>query len=560
MNLELKARYGLAFVLLVQLVGGLILGSMALSSKSSISRFKVNQTAISSDIRTISSAFWKYDDDMNNYAFLSSLGQLGNAAPFKPAANVDASQLHGAVADLIARTPTGSAIKLLSVRIMKDVNAYSNVADAVISADANHQYAKALNMQLNANTVPSNDLTAALPKLVRVVATQQNSTLNSIDSNQTLLLVTAMLEVILAIALVLGLGVFFKKIVVAPTRDLKRYLTFLLEGGAKVELDTSSKDEFGDLARVIALFSSTLNSVVEASTELGTHVKELESTAVAISRTSESSVAIVSEAEEATSRIAANVAQVNTAVGELKEAISEIAQGASKAVSVVNEADVFTSQVATEVEGLGQTVSEIDSVVELIKSIAEQTNLLALNAAIEAARAGAAGKGFAVVADEVKELASGTQLATQEIRAKIEQIQRESTRTVDAVGKVKGFISSIADLQNSIASAVEEQSVTTEEIVRMVDIALQSADDVSSAMPKVSDASAVQQGSADRANQVAVSVETAVARLLTVVGSFVGVSSTNRQTPTKQESSLGRERFAPRGEDGSVITSERAKV
>lgn len=198
--------------------------------------------------------------------------------------------------------------------------------------------------------------------------------------------------------------------------------------------------------------------------------------------------------------------------------------------------------------------------VELIKSIAEQTNLLALNAAIEAARAGAAGKGFAVVADEVKELASGTQLATQEIRAKIEQIQRESTRTVDAVGKVKGFISSIADLQNSIASAVEEQSVTTEEIVRMVDIALQSADDVSSAMPKVSDASAVQQGSADRAKQVAVSVETAVARLLTVVSSFVGVSSTNRQTPTKQESSLTRERFAPRGEDGSVITFERAKV
>ncbi len=57
MNLERKARYGLAFVLLVQLVGGLILGSMALSSKSSISRFKVNQTALSSDIRTISSAF-----------------------------------------------------------------------------------------------------------------------------------------------------------------------------------------------------------------------------------------------------------------------------------------------------------------------------------------------------------------------------------------------------------------------------------------------------------------------------------------------------------------------
>ena len=124
----------------------------------------------------------------------------------------------------------------------------------------------------------------------------------------------------------------------------------------------------------------------------------------------------------------------------------------------------------------------------MITSIAQQTNLLALNATIEAARAGEAGKGFAVVANEVKELAKETARATEDIGQKIEAIQADTRSAVGAILEISQIINQINDIQGTIASAVEEQTATTNEIGRNVSEAARGAAEIARSITGVAHA------------------------------------------------------------------------
>ena len=72
------------------------------------------------------------------------------------------------------------------------------------------------------------------------------------------------------------------------------------------------------------------------------------------------------------------------------------------------------------------------------------------------------------MANEVKELAKETAKATEDISQKIEAIQTDTRGAVEAIGQIGTIIDQINDIQNTIASAVEEQTATTNEISRNV--------------------------------------------------------------------------------------------
>jgi methyl-accepting chemotaxis protein len=152
----------------------------------------------------------------------------------------------------------------------------------------------------------------------------------------------------------------------------------------------------------------------------------------------------------------------------MSASIKEIAKNANESAKVSTSAVRTAEATNATVAKLGESSAEIGQVIKVITSIAQQTNLLALNATIEAARAGEAGKGFAVVANEVKELAKETAKATEDIGRKIEAIQGDTKGAVAAIGEITTVINQLNDISNTIASAVEEQTATTNEITRNV--------------------------------------------------------------------------------------------
>ncbi len=202
--------------------------------------------------------------------------------------------------------------------------------------------------------------------------------------------------------------------------------------------------------------------------EVSTSADELASVSTQMAAAAEETTTQANVVASAGEQVSQNVAAVATAVEEMTSTVQEIAGNANEASEVASEA-VQSAQEANRIVGeLGGSSAEIGAVIEVITSIAEQTNLLALNATIEAARAGDAGKGFAVVANEVKDLANQTASATEDISQRIAAIQQDSTSAVGAIEKIGDVIDRISHISTTIASAVEEQSATTNEISRSV--------------------------------------------------------------------------------------------
>ena len=226
------------------------------------------------------------------------------------------------------------------------------------------------------------------------------------------------------------------------------------------------------------LVTNSTISLEEASITVDGAVDGLDSVA-------ETTASSVTEVSRMVGDVSSNITEAMQAVSNFSESIDEISHKAGRASAVAQDAATKAQSTNQSVAKLGDSSQEIGQVIEVITSIAKQTNLLALNATIEAARAGEAGKGFGVVANEVKDLAKQTAAATEQISDQVAAIQEDTEESVQAIESITAVIDEIAGIQTAIASAVQQQAATTNEISDRVQRAVDTAQTINGTVQQV---------------------------------------------------------------------------
>jgi methyl-accepting chemotaxis protein len=289
------------------------------------------------------------------------------------------------------------------------------------------------------------------------------------------------------------------------------------------EMTLKGADAVGQMAEGLGKFLGNLRgnigNIAQTAQTLASSSRELTAVSQQMASNAEETAAQANVASAAAEQVSTNVTTVATAAEQMGASIKEIAKNANEAAKVATSAVKVAEKTNATVAKLGESSAEIGNVIKVITSIAQQTNLLALNATIEAARAGEAGKGFAVVANEVKELAKQTARATEDISRKIEAIQGDTKGAVEAIAQIGKIINQINDIQNTIASAVEEQTATTAEISRNVAEAARGSNEIAQNITGVAQAArgttegaSNTRGSADELSRIALDLQKMVSQ------------------------------------------------
>ena len=265
---------------------------------------------------------------------------------------------------------------------------------------------------------------------------------------------------------ILGMLITVSKFVGRPMGKLVEMLE-QYDVDLTLEMPIHTKDEIGQVARLLNRFVNKLNIVIgrtqEAATVVGEHVggqaaalEQLTSSSAVIARATKVNSDNSRQAADLMNQVSEKVGRANTSIASLSEAMVELTNSSKRVAEIMKSID----------------------------DIAFQTNLLALNAAVEAARAGEAGAGFAVVAEEVRALALRSAEAagntselmegtinrienSNEMAASTSEMFDEISRQINAANSL---IADIADGSTEQAVGIDEINTTLKEVDRTTQI------------------------------------------------------------------------------------------
>jgi methyl-accepting chemotaxis protein len=318
-------------------------------------------------------------------------------------------------------------------------------------------------------------------------------------SAQTMILVSVALSIVVIVILAAAIAFGLNRLIAAPIRATVGAMERLRGGEYSIAITGAErKDEVGLMSAALLAFRDSLAAAetarreqaareeaerqllarreklasdfvgrmqalaagfAQSSGEVASAAKNLSATAEETSRQAQ---AVAAAAEQAATNVQTVAASSEEMAVSVREINGQVVHSAEVADTAFSEAEASNARIAE----LATAASAIGEVLNLIKGIADQTNLLALNATIESARAGEAGKGFAVVAAEVKQLANQTGKATEEISAKVAEIQAATEGSVRSITEIVRVIGNVKEIASTIAGAVEQQGAATSEIAQ----------------------------------------------------------------------------------------------
>jgi methyl-accepting chemotaxis protein len=333
---------------------------------------------------------------------------------------------------------------------------------------------------------------------------------------------TVVTVVVMAVVVLLTVSMLLS--LTRPMKEVTDLTQQFAGGDLTGRVEVTSRDEMGQMAgslnAALGRLGEAMRTLGENSQALSTAAEELTAVSEEMATSAHQTSGQAVMASTAADQVSQNVQTVATGVEEMTASIRDIARNAHQAAKVATEAVQVAETTNQTIAKLSQSSGEISNVVKVITSIAEQTKLLALNATIEAARAGDAGRGFVVVANEVKELARATGKATEEIAGRITAIQSDAAEAVSAIGQIGAIVNQIYDSQNAIASAVEEQTATTNEIAHSISDAARASAEIASNTSGVANVAERTSAGAASTKQAAAELARMADQLRSLVGQF----------------------------------------
>ncbi|QAT41743.1 methyl-accepting chemotaxis protein [Aminipila luticellarii] len=304
------------------------------------------------------------------------------------------------------------------------------------------------------------------------------------------------------------------------TDRLKKYIDYIEEssdilnqyarGDFRVKLVNDYTGEFKKLKNALVNVSNmqkqVLGEIKESSNLINSHAEQMASGAAVISQGATEQASAVEE-------LSAEINEIHTAMNHTAGKANEAGEKSEKAAGEVKNGNEKMKDLLIAMNEISASSKQIENIIKVIDDIAFQTNILALNAAVEAARAGSAGKGFAVVADEVRNLAGKSAEAAKQTTELIEN-------SIAAIDKGTVLANDTGKTLSEIVNSTNQASALISEIAQMSQDGAQSVSQVKLGIEQIS--TVVQQNAGSSQESAANSEELAaqVEKLDTLVGRF----------------------------------------